>query len=338
MKVGLDQTAAWILAVFGGLCVFGGFFAYTKIVVQNHTAEQEQELKALSEGSDSPDSPASDEDMMEDKVSDRDDPDSHDKKKDGHDSEDDMHAPEGDDTASLHEEEDASYKGEVLWGYEGMKGPDYWADLHPNFQLCRDGLSQSPINIQEADMEANLKPLIFRYGRARFHLIRTKNSIVGKVSRGLYLEIADDRFELRRLRFHTPSEHQMFGVPYDLEVQLHHENLRGEQLIVAVLGEEETNASSALNELLSSVPKQHHVEGALVRWNPLSLVPPANQRQYYSYKGSLTHPPCDEPVQWKVFKQPIPVKKSDVDQLVNLVAYNARPPKELGRRVLKVSI
>lgn len=36
------------------------------------------------------------------------------------------------------------------WGYEGEGAPDRWADLHPAFTMCRDGLQQSPVDLTRA--------------------------------------------------------------------------------------------------------------------------------------------------------------------------------------------
>src|SRR5699024_6546971 len=35
----------------------------------------------------------------------------------------------------------------VHWGYEGENAPAHWADLSTDYQLCQNGINQSPINI-----------------------------------------------------------------------------------------------------------------------------------------------------------------------------------------------
>lgn len=39
---------------------------------------------------------------------------------------------------------------EVHWGYAGEIGPEQWADLSPDFALCRSGSRQSPIDLTGA--------------------------------------------------------------------------------------------------------------------------------------------------------------------------------------------
>lgn len=37
-----------------------------------------------------------------------------------------------------------------------------------------------------------------------------------------------------------------------------------------------------------------------------------NLREYWTYPGSLTTPPCSECVQWIIFKEPIEISSSQV--------------------------
>ena len=42
---------------------------------------------------------------------------------------------------------------------------------------------------------------------------------------------------------------------------------------------------------------------------------PENMLEYYRYKGSLTTPPCNEVVIWTIFKQPIEISQSQLDDI-----------------------
>lgn len=39
---------------------------------------------------------------------------------------------------------------EVNWGYIGESGSQNWGNLSPEFQLCKTGIQQSPIDLQGA--------------------------------------------------------------------------------------------------------------------------------------------------------------------------------------------
>lgn len=60
---------------------------------------------------------------------------------------------------------------------------------------------------------------------------------------------------------------------------------------------------------------------------------------YYTYKGSLTTPNCDEAVTWIVLREQLLIKKSDVEALRtmknndgNFITKNYRPIQKLGHR------
>jgi carbonic anhydrase len=63
--------------------------------------------------------------------------------------------------------------------------------------------------------------------------------------------------------------------------------------------------------------------------------------RYYSYSGSLTTPPCSEPVRWIVLKDPVNVSDFSVGELHHLVSLfpdyggypnNNRPVQPLNGR------
>ena len=52
------------------------------------------------------------------------------------------------------------------WTYEGEKGPRFWGKLDPDFSLCADGHSQSPIDIAKTS-PASLSKLRSKFSPAR---------------------------------------------------------------------------------------------------------------------------------------------------------------------------
>jgi carbonic anhydrase len=67
--------------------------------------------------------------------------------------------------------------------------------------------------------------------------------------------------------------------------------------------------------------------------NPVSLLP-AN-RNYYTYMGSLTTPPCTEGVLWLVMKQPVQVSQEQINIFSRLYRNNARPIQPAASRLIK---
>jgi carbonic anhydrase len=63
--------------------------------------------------------------------------------------------------------------------------------------------------------------------------------------------------------------------------------------------------------------------------------PAAATRNYYTYMGSLTTPPCTEGVLWLVMKQPVQVSQIRSTSSRACTSNNARPIQPAGGRLIK---
>ena len=170
---------------------------------------------------------------------------------------------------------------------------------------------------------------------------------------GNTLKIGNSVYRLTQYHFHAPSEHTLNGHRYDLEVHLVHENAAGQTAVVAVF----MNIGDHPNELVDDVFKNApDVAGeetdAGVESNAKDLLPGFMSShgngtfvisRYYTYSGSLTTPPCSEPVRWFVLKDPVNVSDFSVGELHHLVSLfpnyggypnNNRPVQPLNGRVI----
>lgn len=71
---------------------------------------------------------------------------------------------------------------------------------------------------------------------------------------------------------------------------------------------------------------------ASVSINTADLLPA--DRGYYSFKGSLTTPPCSEGVKWMVLKTPTEVSREQIKQFIKVIGTDARPVQPIYARVL----
>ncbi|XP_076231720.1 carbonic anhydrase 2 [Calliopsis andreniformis] len=140
-------------------------------------------------------------------------------------------------------------------------------------------------------------------------------------------------YEMDHLHFHwgaknnRGSEHIINGVRYPMEMHIVHRNkiysnlsnaLNHEDGLV-VLGiffqlQEEDNRSlyPILNNLLGVqwLNKEKELDTPIV----LASLLPHNTDVFYTYKGSLTTPPCNEVVTWIIFPTPIPISYSQLNK------------------------
>ena len=215
------------------------------------------------------------------------------------------------------------------WGYRGEMGPENWAELKEDFALCETGLQQSPINIDTSVLTP--KPKIeFSYGYTPLRVINKGHTVQVEYEPGSRIKLDEKQYELKQFHFHSPSEHQLDGKSYPMEVHLVHQSSDGELAVIGILMEE-----GSKNRFISNIwphvpeePGKNPVSGVAIN---ASALPPENQ-VYYNYAGSLTTPPCSEGVNWLVFEKPIEVSGDQIEYFRSLYDGNARPVQPLNDR------
>ncbi len=220
------------------------------------------------------------------------------------------------------------------WSYQGETGTDFWGELAPEFQLCRSGKAQSPINI-ESVVTANAGSLQLNYQPTPLTIVNDGRTIKVTYQPGSSLTLDDRVYELLQFHFHQPSEHLILGKAAEMEVHFVHKNeATGDLVVLAVL-----MSQGELNLALDSIWQKisladHRAKVSDLTINALQLLP-ENSRQYYRYQGSLTTPPCSEIVTWLVFKQPVSISKSQLTSFREIMSNNARPIQALNQRFLQ---
>lgn len=220
------------------------------------------------------------------------------------------------------------------WGYQGKIGPDNWGKLSAEYANCGAGLNQSPV-IFDSTIHAALKPMRMIHKFAAKEIQSTPNGLRVLFKEGNMMVLDKTAFQLKHLDFHTPSEHQLNGQSYPLEIQLWHEDSKKNIAIMSILFKTgEPNAE--LTELLAQLPQKASEPIKLkTRFTPNELMP--TNPQYYRYSGSLTTPPCSEGVRWIVMKSPLQVSAEQVQAITTAIGgANNRPVQPLhGRSVLE---
>lgn len=229
----------------------------------------------------------------------------------------------------------AKAKRDVHWTYEGRLGPRFWGSIADDFITCEKGTKQSPVDLIDAEQDARLQPIEFHYEAQDIAFENNGHTLIAKYPNpGNYIRHGDDKYNLIQFHVHAPSEHFVDGAPYDLEVHLVHQNGAGKLLVVGVLMEALGKGSPALEPLWKDLPLSVGSRGPTIKFNSDSLLP--KKREYWSYDGSLTTPPCSEGVKWYVMSHPIQISVRQVDQFQAAYRKNSRPPQALlGRKILK---
>ncbi|XP_003703583.1 carbonic anhydrase 2 isoform X2 [Megachile rotundata] len=168
-------------------------------------------------------------------------------------------------------------------------------------------------------------------------------------------------YEIDHLHFHwgaknnRGSEHILNGVRYPMEMHIVHRNkayLNFSNAVnyedgLVVLGiffqlQEQNNKLlyPIINELTSVQWLNEEVK--LSTSVTLSSLLPNNIDVFYTYKGSLTTPPCNEVVTWIIFPTPVPISFGQLNQFRSLsngedtLADNFRRLQDIGLRKVYV--
>lgn len=225
---------------------------------------------------------------------------------------------------------DSEEKG-AHWDYSEDLGPKEWANLDEKYRMCEDGLNQSPINITNV-IPSKLDPLVFE-GEAKASTFTNNGHAVQvnfPASNSLFID--NEKYYLKQIHFHTPSENQIDGKSYPMEAHLVHSNSAGSLAVVGVLFEiGEDNI--VLNKLLRNLPEnagdKEKLKSEVLGYDIL----PEN-KDYYRFNGSLTTPPCSEGVKWFILKTPVGISKSQLADFDAVMPTNNRPLQDINSRVI----
>ncbi|XP_053414639.1 carbonic anhydrase 1 [Nycticebus coucang] len=255
------------------------------------------------------------------------------------------------------------------WGYDGKNGPEQWRTLYP----IADGNNQSPIDIKtsETKHDLSLKPISVSYKPA------TAKEIIN-VGHSFHVNFEDNdnqsvlqggplsqNYRLHRFHFHWGStndygsEHTVNGVKYSGELHIVHWNSAkypsfaeaatkadGLAIIAALMkvGQANPKLQKVLDAL--SAVKTKGKRAPFTNFDPSILLP--SSLDYWTYPGSLTHPPLHESVTWIICKEPISVGSEQLAQFRSILSnaegdnavpiqYNNRSPQPLKGRTVKAS-
>jgi len=220
------------------------------------------------------------------------------------------------------------------WSYSGSESPAHWGELNPEFAACKTGHRQSPINIVGA-RSADLPSIQFEYKPGPLRIIKNGHTIEIDYAPGSFIKIGDKRYELKQFHFHHPSEETVNGRRFPVELHLVHSDADGHLAVVSVLLEK-GSANPLVETLWGLVPKTAGPEmiHANVQINAADLLP--INRNYFTFAGSLTTPPCTEGVSWFVLQTPVTISNRQVATFAEIYPYDERPTQSLnGRAVLQ---
>ncbi|XP_037949018.1 carbonic anhydrase 7-like isoform X2 [Teleopsis dalmanni] len=172
-------------------------------------------------------------------------------------------------------------------------------------------------------------------------------------------------FEVEGIHFHwgdknnRGAEHVVNDIRYTMEMHIVHRNKKYATLAealdyadgAAVLGfffnldEDEGPGLTTICHHLHLIPDASNEINLNVTFSLSSLINTVDVDKFYTYKGSLTTPPCSEAVTWVLYPDPIPISPKQISRFRQLLdtqdgalVDNYRHLQPLGNRLVFMRI
>ncbi len=210
------------------------------------------------------------------------------------------------------------------------------------------GLIQSPINILSKTVaHVDSRTINVRYKDEVDSIMNLGHTIQLHFAEGSTISAHDKTFHFKQMHFHTPSEHQLDGMTFPMEMHIVNtaevgENGEAEYLVVSILfkmGEENKFISDFHDLIPEEKHSVHNIQTGRVRLSDLLMVPRKDKSEegLYFYKGSLTTPPYTDSVNWYIDKHIYEASQEQILAIKKFEGNNARKVQEIHERVIEGS-
>jgi carbonic anhydrase len=208
------------------------------------------------------------------------------------------------------------------------------------------GLIQSPINILTKTVEhVGNRAINVRYKDEVDTITNLGHTIQLHFAEGSTIVAHDKIFQFKQMHFHTPSEHQLDGMTYPMEMHIVNtaeddETDKTEYLVISILfkmGEENKFISDFHDLIPEEKHSVHNIQTGRVRLSDLLMVPRKDKSEegLYFYKGSLTTPPYTESVNWYIDKHIYEASPEQIQTINKYEGNNARQIQEIYGRIIE---
>ncbi len=217
------------------------------------------------------------------------------------------------------------------WTYQGESGPERWASIDDEYEVCEVGRRQSPVDLTGAE-RANFPRITTDYRPEHIEVEDNGHAIEAQVEDSKSsITIAGTRYQLEQFHFHLPSEETIEGRRYPASLHMVHISDDGQIAVVGAMVKPGKPNEALSFETPDSPGGEFESVGEI---DPNLLIP--EDETAFRYDGSLTTPPCTEGVTWTVFKQPITMAPDKLNALRSTHDGNARPLQPIGQRKILI--
>ena len=222
------------------------------------------------------------------------------------------------------------------WDYDGERGPQAWAKLHPTYAQCEKGRFQSPIDLRDG-VGVDLPPISFEFKPSLFKVTDTGKTLELAYNNGGTFSVLGNVYRLSHIEFRHPAEERINGRTHGMSMQMHFRDSQGRLAAVSVLLNPAGKEHAFIQTVWNHIPllRNEPVAPPDVMLDLAKALP--RDLSYYTYMGSLTTPPCTEGVTWYVLKNPVDISPEQAQIFGRLYPSNVRPIQAGNSRLIKES-
>ncbi|KAK7727766.1 hypothetical protein SLS57_002809 [Botryosphaeria dothidea] len=231
--------------------------------------------------------------------------------------------------------------GSSMWAYEFSFN---WGRLSPDFELCQTGTQQSPIALTRSDATNHARTPRFTgykgkwagqyfnwgYGSA-FNLDHPEDEYTSLPS----MMVENQTLYLTGWHIHAPADHQIDGDRSKAELHFVHVDDEGhEKAVLGFLLDPPMTPggenSSFLDQLPSPMLHFNETDRQLAMEMSFddALAEVNYFEEHWTYKGSLTSPPCHEGIRWYVAKNRLMTSVAQMQEILRVSTFSARAIQE----------
>ncbi|CAH1111540.1 unnamed protein product [Psylliodes chrysocephalus] len=254
------------------------------------------------------------------------------------------------------------------FGYDGNTGPDFWG---LKYQGCNGGKLQSPIDIELNNVtEKEFPPLVFQHFDEPLETVKLENNghtALLSIKQGKIPNVRggplNETYNFSQLHFHwgrtddEGSENLVNNQSFPLELHMVLYNTKYGNFSNALYYDDGLTVLSFLyhktikqnqhyQKFERELPAVENLNATvdIIGFVSLDNFTTTDRNEYFTYKGSLTTPPCSEVVTWLEFINTIPLSHEQIQEFRFLsgargkLNHNFRPAQARNDRSVYMNI
>ncbi|KAK5733850.1 hypothetical protein LTR17_009402 [Elasticomyces elasticus] len=235
-------------------------------------------------------------------------------------------------------------EGAPEWTYEATAD---WGNLDPEYHLCQTGTQQSPIHLRldqglssnvkvSFDYPRNVKGVLTNGGHGpSFAIDHPEGEYTSLPATTFEIDGTNETVYLVSWHTHTPGEHIVSGVRTMAVLHFVHVDAKGDYRSV-VWFRIHPGAENFESPFFGQLPKYvgaNETEGEMSAEvdHSLALEQVSHLKDFWTYQGSLTSPPCKEGLRWFVAREVLFVSDVQMQDLLQVSSFSAREEQDIWR-------